>query len=84
MPRMRIVHVKEGGPVYRVLRATLTTTTDRRRAQRSRFMWGLESANGEPFYRLTPLGVLHAVTGLTLCTSPKNDGHPHPGEEAQR
>lgn len=64
----RVVRVKRGSRLHRVLtRPTLrVATTDR--ADRSRFVYGpVAGQHGVPFlWRLSPLGVLHAMFGLTL------------------
>lgn len=58
------VKVNHGGPVHRALtRPTLARTRDRRRAAVSFWTWREEPGG---WYRLTPLGVLHALTGLQL------------------
>jgi len=62
----RTWRVKRGGIVEKVLRGpTLAVTQDRARAERSRWMWAVI---GHGTYGLTPLGVLHTLTGLVLDT----------------
>lgn len=74
---MRTIRTRDGSRLHRALTVTLAETVDRQRAEASRLCWGqhvaLLSDPGtftEPLpihvYRLTPLGILHALTGVTL------------------
>lgn len=61
--RLRTLHVTRGSVVERLLRFPLHYTTDRGKAEASRFMWREEQ---EGVYVLSALGILHATIGLTL------------------
>lgn len=53
------IRLRRQGLALRLLRIPLLTTTDRRRAERSRWTWG---QRGQDYYVLTPLGILNALT----------------------
>lgn len=84
----RILHVREKGALLHLLQTPLARSTDYERVCSSRWTWGPEGP--EPYagdgpvrtvlvYRLTILGVLHTLTGLTVCTTPREHvGHEHP------
>lgn len=61
--RHRVVRLQRDGRLLRALEVTVHTTDDRQRAERSRFTYrpgaGLR-------YRMTLLGFLHGLTGLTI------------------
>lgn len=63
----RTLNVKPNGVVRRILtRPTLHLSDDIERVDRSRFVYG--PVEGEPgLYRLSPLGVLHGLFGVTLA-----------------
>lgn len=64
------IRVRRGGPAMRVLQGvTVHRTTDKERAERSLFAYApaggrYTAANGR--YRLSLLGFLHGLIGLTL------------------
>lgn len=63
--RHRYLHVAPDGLVYRFLRGTtIARTRDWQRAERSRFVYGPDGHGG---YRLSLLGFLHGLCGLTLA-----------------
>lgn len=70
----RTIKVKRGGLVERLLRKpTLLTSSNFERVDRSRMVWGPvypELGMHSPAWRLTPLGLLHGVFGLTLEMKP--------------
>lgn len=61
----RVVRVKKGSLVYRLLRYPLIFTDDRARVEESPYPYG-ESAVTSGVYYLSLLGILHRWTGLTL------------------
>lgn len=63
--RHRIVRLKRDGLLWRALTRPTLHVTDARRAQRSRFVYGKVSTELNT-YRLSPLGVLHGLIGLSL------------------
>lgn len=69
----RYVKVREGSLVYRVLKKTLLTTTNRDRVERSRMVFGVvqDDRDEHEHYTLTLLGLLHGLTGLTIRTQPR-------------
>lgn len=65
--RHRIWRVKHGGWVHCVLcLPVLWWSRDEQRVERSRFVYGPSRVSG--VWTLHPLGVLHALFGLTLET----------------
>ena len=70
--RHRIVRVKRNGLVHRVLTRPTLAVVGTERAERSRMVFG---PTGHPErWRLSPLGALHAFTGLTLKPVDRSDG----------
>lgn len=65
----RVIHCKRGGLVHRLLTGPTIAVTNTERATHSPLVWG---PIGNPRdseaerWRLSPLGLLHALTGLTL------------------
>lgn len=75
--------VKRNGLVRRVLTATVLTTTDTEWVDRSRLVFGpVEDTRREPrpprpeTYRLSLLGLLHGLFGLTLVIKPEEETKP--------
>lgn len=73
----RTIHMTEGRWLLHLLQTPLVVTADRERAEQSRWTWapgGVERITGDGPHRyvntfaLTPLGILHALTGLTIQT----------------
>lgn len=70
----RVVTLKEQGILLHLLRTPLVRTCDPARAERSKWVWGqtYERVAGDGPIRdvavfvLTPLGILHRFTGLTV------------------
>jgi hypothetical protein len=61
----RIVKVRRGGLAHRLLtRRTLWVSGNLERVDRSRFVYG--PTDDPDRWRLSPLGLLHGLTGLTL------------------
>jgi hypothetical protein len=61
----RHVSVRKGSRVYQFLRSPLFTSTNLKRVENSRFVWG---DCGGGLYYLSLLGILHPLTGLTIKT----------------
>lgn len=59
---MAELRVPVGPRVTRLLTTTIFRTTNRRRAERSRLMYGLDARG----YYLRPLGVLNGLLGIVL------------------
>jgi hypothetical protein len=60
-----LLHVRRDGLVYNALRKpTLAHTSSLPYAERSRLVWSPDSKRGG--YRLSLLGLLHGLVGLTL------------------
>lgn len=67
--RHRIVHLKEGGALLHILQTPILRTVDRQRAERSKWVWGVQHMPENypfPSYVLTPLGILHTLFGVTV------------------
>lgn len=64
----RLLRVKRGGRLYRVLRHPLWHCRDLDRVNRSPYPYGPCALSTEPVtcWTLSPLGILHRWTGLTL------------------
>ncbi|WP_418059941.1 hypothetical protein [Pimelobacter simplex] len=62
--RHHIVRVQHGGFIHRALTRPTLAVVGVERADRSRFAYG-PTSNPER-WRLSPLGFLHGLTGLTL------------------
>lgn len=86
--RHRVLHLKPHGVLLYLLQTPLTRSADYERVRQSRFTWGPEGAEryaGDgpvrvaQVWRLTPLGVLHGLIGLTVCTTRTAEPHEHGG-----
>ena len=65
----RVITVRRGGIAQRLLqRVVVWRTASEERADRSRFVYSDCPWNG--YYRMTLLGFLHPLTGLTLRVEP--------------
>lgn len=70
----REITLKEHGIVLHLLQTPLARTADEARANQSRWVWGETLERGWsggvaeyfPVYVLTPLSILHTLTGLTV------------------
>lgn len=80
--RHRVVRLPAGSRRLRALQRPLVATTDAGRAERSRWVWGRITGDDPTYPRrlrtgsplrpdafvLTPLSILHTLTGLTIET----------------
>lgn len=62
----RTISLKHGGLTMRLLTKHLVETMDYDRVEHSRWVWGLTIQEGYTVYVLSPLGILHALFGLTI------------------
>lgn len=72
--RHRTVKVRRGGRVHRWLTEPTLGYACERQAEASRYIWGpvSDSLGVIPgLYRLSPLGLLHGLVGLTLWVQPE-------------
>lgn len=78
MHRHITIAVKRDGLVHRMLTRPTLAVVSRERAEQSRLVYGPvldESGQIVPDrYRLSPLGLLHGLIGLTLCVDCEGKG----------
>lgn len=73
----RTLHLSPTSPILHLLRTPLMTHRDADAAEQSRWTWAEVTIPACPGdlggrqFTLTPLGILHTLTGLTIDTSPK-------------
>lgn len=60
------IKVKRNGTIHYWLTRTLVRSANRNYVERSRLVWG--ATNSPSIFKLTPLGILHGLTGFTLYT----------------
>lgn len=78
--RHRTLHLPAGSARLHLLQTPLARTANPDRANKSRWVWGAEQepvAGDGPVryattYVLTPLSILHTITGLTIHTTPQD------------
>lgn len=85
--RHHLLVLRESSRLLRIGQYPLAKTRDRAKAERSRWVWrqvvgviwptehggqGLRT-HDYPEFHLTPLGILHALTGLSVIVMPDDD-----------
>lgn len=82
----RYLHVGVNSTLLHLLRTPLVHSADREAVEKSKWVWGADrsdiiSGDGPvryvTTYRLTVLGILHTLTGLTVCTDDPKVPHSH-------